>query len=216
MDARAAPEDEAAPLLVEVSSCSCSSSDVRPARNHARDVHILSLAFLLVFSAYGAAQNLESTVNTEEDLGTISLGILYLSFTFFAVVASPVVRALGSKTALVLGSSGYLLFIASNLKPSWCAICSDVKRVLLHSESKFLLELTILQVGDWQFIVTCIVARSEFTKHIVTPALGVSGVGGAMAIYGAADATTLGKLVLGCSLRHLGKARYKDLLSEGT
>lgn len=64
MDARAAPEDEAAPLVVDVTSCSSSSSDARPARNHARDVHILSLAFLLIFSAYGAAQNLESSVNT--------------------------------------------------------------------------------------------------------------------------------------------------------
>jgi hypothetical protein len=30
--------------------------------------------------------------------------------------------------------------------------------------------------------------RAEFTKDIVTPALGVSGVGGAMAVYGAFDA----------------------------
>ncbi|KAI6704436.1 hypothetical protein NL676_007398 [Syzygium grande] len=33
-------------------------------RGHAGDVHILSCGFLLIFSAYGAAQNLESTVNT--------------------------------------------------------------------------------------------------------------------------------------------------------
>lgn len=32
--------------------------------NHTRDVHILSWAFLLIFLAYGAAQNLESTINT--------------------------------------------------------------------------------------------------------------------------------------------------------
>ncbi|KAI6704785.1 hypothetical protein NL676_007747 [Syzygium grande] len=35
-----------------------------PPRGHARDVHILSCGFLLIFSAYGATQNLESTVNT--------------------------------------------------------------------------------------------------------------------------------------------------------
>lgn len=29
---------------------------------------------------------------------------------------------------------------------------------------------------------------AEFTKDIVTPAIGVSGVGGAMAVYGAFDA----------------------------
>ncbi|URE32280.1 MreB/Mbl protein [Musa troglodytarum] len=247
MDARAAPEDEAAPLLVEVSSCSCSSSDVRPARNHARDVHILSLAFLLVFSAYGAAQNLESTVNTEEDLGTISLGILYLSFTFFAVVASPVVRALGSKTALVLGSSGYLLFIASNLKPSChqvignllslallrggkegdtvtgknllftiflcCVVLGIIlmcflskrndKEIILATNSSFgsILKSVVAPLFDKRMLLIIpLIAYSglqqafvwsEFTKHIVTPALGVSGVGGAMAIYGAADATII-------------------------
>ncbi|KAM3688926.1 hypothetical protein ACB098_09G007500 [Castanea mollissima] len=104
--------DEEAPLvgdkLVEI-----------PKKNHARDVHILSSAFLLVFLAYGAVQNLESTLNTEEDLGTTSLGILYVSFTFFSLVASMVVRGLGSKNALVLGTTGYWLFLAANLKPSW-------------------------------------------------------------------------------------------------
>ncbi|GMY14587.1 UNC93-like protein 3 isoform X1 [Fagus crenata] len=90
-----------------------------PKKNHARDVHILSSAFLLVFLAYGAVQNLESTLNTEDDLGTTSLGILYVSFTFFSLVASMVVRGLGSKNALVLGTTGYWLFIAANLKPSW-------------------------------------------------------------------------------------------------
>ncbi|RWR76803.1 UNC93-like protein 3 isoform X2 [Cinnamomum micranthum f. kanehirae] len=88
-------------------------------KNHARDVHVLSFAFLFIFLAYGAAQNLESTVNTEHDLGTTSMGILYLSFTLFSIVASPMVRMLGSKRALVLGTTGYWLFIASNLKPSW-------------------------------------------------------------------------------------------------
>jgi hypothetical protein len=35
-----------------------------PRRSHAADVHVLSAAFLFVFCAYGAAQNLQSTVNT--------------------------------------------------------------------------------------------------------------------------------------------------------
>lgn len=57
------------------------------------------------------------------DIGTISLGILYLSFTLFSLVASPVVSILGSKSALLLGTSGYLLFIAANLKSSWSPSC---------------------------------------------------------------------------------------------
>ncbi|KAK3031693.1 hypothetical protein RJ639_035279 [Escallonia herrerae] len=103
--------DEETPLVVERSRTELV--------NHTRDVHILSWAFLLIFLAFGAAQNLESTINTEGDLGTISLGILYSSFTFFSLTASSVVRVIGSKSALLLGTTGYWLFIAANLKPTW-------------------------------------------------------------------------------------------------
>ncbi|CAN6338642.1 unnamed protein product [Urochloa humidicola] len=103
-------EAAAAPLLAAPASSR---------RSPAADAHILSAAFLFVFSAYSSAQNLESTVNTKGDLGTVSLGILYTSFTLFAVVASPVVTQLGPKRALVVGSSGYVLFILANLVPTW-------------------------------------------------------------------------------------------------
>ncbi|KAK6140308.1 hypothetical protein DH2020_025945 [Rehmannia glutinosa] len=105
--------DEETPLVVEESPSQSQQL------NHKRDVHILCWAFLLIFLAYGAVQNLESTINTEDDLGTISLGILYVSFAIFSVVASLVVKKLGAKNALVLGTSGYWLFTAANLKPSW-------------------------------------------------------------------------------------------------
>ncbi|CAI0471771.1 unnamed protein product [Linum tenue] len=108
------PRDEESPLVA-----AGQNSQVGKPTNHTRDVHILSSAFLLIFLAYGAAQNLETTVNSQGDLGTISLGILYVSFTIFSVTASSVVRALGSKYAIVLGTTGYWLFIAANLKPSW-------------------------------------------------------------------------------------------------
>ncbi|KAL9262472.1 UNC93-like protein [Drosera capensis] len=76
-----------------------------------------SAAFLLVFLAYGAVQNIESTLNTEDDLGTTSLGILYVSFTVCSMFAFPVVRSMGSKRTL--GVVGYWLFIAANLEPKW-------------------------------------------------------------------------------------------------
>ncbi|KAK3172196.1 hypothetical protein Dsin_006270 [Dipteronia sinensis] len=104
--------DEETPLVVD-------SLEIETPRNNTRDIHILSTAFLLIFLSYGAAQNLQSTINTKDNLGTISLGILYTSFTFFSLFASLVVRILGSKNAMILGSSGYWLFVAANLAPSW-------------------------------------------------------------------------------------------------
>ncbi|KAI8021350.1 UNC93-like protein 3 [Camellia lanceoleosa] len=55
----------------------------------------------------------------KEDLGTISLGILYSSFMVFSLVASLVVRFLGSKNALILGTTEYWLFMVANLIPIW-------------------------------------------------------------------------------------------------
>uniref|UniRef100_A0A0D3HVT9 Uncharacterized protein n=1 Tax=Oryza barthii TaxID=65489 RepID=A0A0D3HVT9_9ORYZ len=109
-------EEEAAPL---VSGGRGAAAAARAATSQTRDLHLLSSAFLFVFLAYHAAQNLQSTVNTDENLGSVSLGLLYTSFTAFSVVGSPVVRRMGSRRALVLGTSGYLLFIAANLVPSW-------------------------------------------------------------------------------------------------
>lgn len=296
--------EEEVPLVVSVdgSVAGAPSSPVvrTPPINHTRDLHILSFAFLFVFSAYGAAQNLESTVNNEGNIGTISLAILYLSFTLFSIVASPVVRVLGSKRALVLGTSGYLLFIAANLKPSWytmvsasvylgftasiiwvgegtyltTAALSHAKDNNLHEGTVIgafngefwsmfaghqvignLLSLALLRNGEGDdvtgknllftvFLVFMIIGIvmmfflskrdekkhdqptytslnsllkssfaplldkrmllvipliaysglqqafvwAEYTEKIVTPALGISGVGGSMAVYGAADA----------------------------
>lgn len=108
------PRDEEVPLVADAGN-----SPIQTPKNHTRDIHILSVAFLLIFLAYGAAQNLQSTLNTEQDLGTTSLAILYTSFTLFSLIASLVVRILGSKNALVIGTTGYVLFVAANLKPNW-------------------------------------------------------------------------------------------------
>nr|ABA99590.2 expressed protein [Oryza sativa Japonica Group] len=217
--------------------------------SHAGDLHVLSAAFLFIFSAYCAAQNLQSSVNTEGDLGTVSMGILYTSFTLFAVTASPVVTWLGSKRALVVGTSGYVIFILANLVPTWYLLASElVKSSVASSNPAHIIYLTLqgtyltsaalshardnnLPEGQtlgnfngefWgMFASTQVIGNlislallrdgkdrrmiliiplivysglqaafvwAVFTKNIVTPVLGVSGVGGAMAIYGAADA----------------------------
>lgn len=288
---------------------------VRAGKSYTRDVHMLSISFLLIFLAFGAAQNLETTIN--KDLGTISLGILYVSFMFCSMVASLVVRLMGSKNALILGTSGYWLFVAANLKPSWITMVpaslylgfaasiiwvgqgtyltsiarSHAKDHGVHEGSIIgvfngefwavfachqlfgnLITLTLLKdgkegsttllllvfllimtfgtilmffirkidgedgkepVGSSMGLVDSLVSLprmiitplldvrmllivpllaysglqqafvwAEFTKEIVTPAIGVSGVGGAMAVYGALDAVcsiTAGRFTSGLS-----------------
>ena len=62
--------DEEARLLVN-------DAPISAPVNYTSDVHVLSFAFLLIFLAYGAAQNLESTVNT------VSFWFFSLFFRYF-------------------------------------------------------------------------------------------------------------------------------------
>ena len=72
--------DEAAPLIVDVEDGS--SLKLNSPKNHARDVHILSVAFLFIFSAYHAAQNLESTVNTVSSLDFWACSVILSGLVF--------------------------------------------------------------------------------------------------------------------------------------
>lgn len=75
--------EEEAPLVIDI-------SERETPKNRTRDIHILSCAFL-VFLAYGAAQNLETTVNAQGNLGMVTLGTLYVSSAVFSLFASLVV-----------------------------------------------------------------------------------------------------------------------------
>ena len=66
----APPRDEETPLVAAAED----DSPAEKGRSHTRDVHILSSAFLLVFLAYGAAQNLESTVNNVSSIFEYRIG----------------------------------------------------------------------------------------------------------------------------------------------
>lgn len=56
------------------------------------------------------------------------------------------------------------------------------------SKSSFFFAQDILIYHHYSYKLCLLLYRAEFTKEIVTPAIGVSGVGGAMAVYGALDA----------------------------
>ncbi|KAG0632200.1 hypothetical protein M758_1G311200 [Ceratodon purpureus] len=96
-----------------------SDSSTRLWSPHLRDLHILSVSFLFTFLAYGALQNLESSLHGDDGLGSISIGVLYLSLTLSSVAAPLFVVRLGSKRALLVGLSGYWAFVAANLYPTW-------------------------------------------------------------------------------------------------
>jgi energy-coupling factor transporter transmembrane protein EcfT len=79
-----------------------------------RDVVVLGLSALLLFSAFTVSQNLASTV-FGGGVGFWSLGALYISFALNNFFAPSIVSWLGQKWALVAGSSLYVLFVGASV-----------------------------------------------------------------------------------------------------
>ncbi|CAJ1866119.1 unnamed protein product [Sphenostylis stenocarpa] len=157
--ASAIPGDEETPLVADNSPL-----EAVKGRSHTRDIHILSLAFLLVFLAFGAAQNLQSTLNTEDDL------------------------VLGSKNALLLGTTGYVLYVAANLKPNWYTLvpasvylgfCASIiwvgegtyltSAARSHSSDNKLHEGAV--IGDFNGEFWAVYALHQFIGNLITFAL---------------------------------------------
>jgi hypothetical protein len=63
--------------------------------NAFRQVTILSLSFCLIFTAYASAQNYATS--RDKHIGSVSLGILYATFTFTNILASAILGAIGAK-----------------------------------------------------------------------------------------------------------------------
>ncbi|XP_063233930.1 protein unc-93 homolog A-like isoform X2 [Bacillus rossius redtenbacheri] len=117
-------------------------------RRGLRNVVVISLAFMLHFTAFQGAGNLQSSINASAGLGTASLATIYgaliLSNTFLPVL---VIRWLGCKWAVALSLAAYMPYIAVQFGPSfytlvpaallvglgggplWCAKCTYLSAV---------------------------------------------------------------------------------------
>ncbi|XP_049861278.1 UNC93-like protein isoform X3 [Schistocerca gregaria] len=112
-------------------------------RRISRNVVLLSLAFMLHFTAFQGAGNLQSSVNADAGLGTASLATIYASLIvsniFLPVV---VIKWLGCKWAVAASFVAYMPYIAAQFHatfytmipaalfvgfgggPLWCAKCT--------------------------------------------------------------------------------------------
>ncbi|VVC97504.1 UNC93-like protein [Leptidea sinapis] len=119
-----------------------------------RNVLVISLAFMVHFTAYCGAANLQSSINAEAGLGTASLAAVYAGLIFsniFLPVA--VIRWLGTKWAICVSFITYMPYIAAQLWPNfyslilsglfvglgggplWCAKCTYLSVVSeVHSK----------------------------------------------------------------------------------
>ncbi|EGR28258.1 major facilitator superfamily protein, putative [Ichthyophthirius multifiliis] len=86
-------------------------------------IQILSFSFMLLFSAFNSAQNLVGTLyeNLEyNNLGLISLLVLYAVFAIACLFAKYIIKKLSFKITFILSSMGYNFYSASGI---WVCLC---------------------------------------------------------------------------------------------
>uniref|UniRef100_A0A2K5CBS9 Protein unc-93 homolog A n=1 Tax=Aotus nancymaae TaxID=37293 RepID=A0A2K5CBS9_AOTNA len=85
-----------------------------------RNVLVVSFGFLLLFTAYGGLQSLQSSLYSEEGLGVTALSTLYGGMLLSSIVPPPLlIQRLGCKGTILLSMCGYVAFSVGNFFASW-------------------------------------------------------------------------------------------------
>ncbi|XP_036398996.1 protein unc-93 homolog A-like [Megalops cyprinoides] len=88
-----------------------------------KNVVVVSLGFLSLFTAYGSLQNLQSSLNSEEGLGVASLSIIYAALILSSIFLPPIIiKNLGSKWTIVVSMACYVTYFLSNIYPCWATL----------------------------------------------------------------------------------------------
>ncbi|XP_041349237.1 protein unc-93 homolog A-like [Gigantopelta aegis] len=101
-----------------------------------KNVVVLSLSFLLVFTSYTAIQNLQSSLNQAENLGIISLSVIYGLFILSGIMAPVIIGFIGVKKVFLVAWMAHIFYTASNFYPSFYTLLPA--SVLLGAVSGFL------------------------------------------------------------------------------
>lgn len=89
-------------------------------RKITKNVYVISLGFLFLFTAFQSLQNLQSSLNKDEGLGLASLSVIYAALILSCIFVPPfVIGRLGCKWTLVLAMTGYVLYTVANYYARW-------------------------------------------------------------------------------------------------
>jgi len=126
---------------------------------------ILSVGFLFLFTSFNVSQTLAATVladNNFGNLGFYSLSVLYCCFGMFSFFSLPIVKKLGPKYCLVIGSLCYTSYVATFILPAFKTEYPDSTVFILNKTLILVLILfcaalngfgaSILWVSEGQYI----------------------------------------------------------------
>ncbi|XP_069092840.1 protein unc-93 homolog A-like [Pleurodeles waltl] len=87
---------------------------------HLKNILILSCGMLFLYIAYVGLQILQSSLNHEENMGVVSLSVMFGAFCCSCLFLGPVaMRKLGCKWTIVISMCCYITYTLANFYPKW-------------------------------------------------------------------------------------------------
>ncbi|KAG0429315.1 hypothetical protein HPB47_023720 [Ixodes persulcatus] len=85
-----------------------------------KNVVVVSSGFLLLFTAFQSVSNLQSSINSEQGLGTYTLATIYVALVVSCMfVPAFMISRLGLKYTLVVSMLMYTVYFMANFYPTW-------------------------------------------------------------------------------------------------
>ncbi|KAL5016619.1 hypothetical protein ScPMuIL_006208 [Solemya velum] len=97
---------------------------------------VLTIAFLFVFSSFMSIQNLQSSLNEEDGLGTASLAAIYGACILSCTLAPAAIKIIGCKKVIIATWLFHLIYMGTNFYPRWWTLIPS--SILVGSTSGFL------------------------------------------------------------------------------
>lgn len=106
---------------------SISTEDTKPQNVRKRTVYrnllIISVCFVLLFTAFSALSNIQSSLNSDQGLGTTSLSVIYAAMVISCMfVPTAFIRKVGCKWTMVISMFAYSAYIAANFYATWATL----------------------------------------------------------------------------------------------
>ncbi|XP_066452228.1 protein unc-93 homolog A isoform X1 [Eleutherodactylus coqui] len=90
---------------------------------HIKNILVVSFGFLLLFTAFGGLQSLQSSLNVDQGLGVASLSVIYGALIISSMFLPPIlIKKIGCKWTIVASMCCYITYSLGNFYASWYTI----------------------------------------------------------------------------------------------
>lgn len=88
-----------------------------------KNLLILSISFMLSFTAFSSFANLQSTINIVGGLGTTGLSLIYATMVLTNLIVTPLTSSRFSYKRIMAGSlTTYMVYVATGFYSSWATV----------------------------------------------------------------------------------------------